>query len=150
MKSMIVIPLTLILNIKFSGSDGFYDVEFTLRYSNKFSITFCEEYQDVASKFENCIKSMITLIKGVKETISRSWVTKYKRIFLGNEQKMAKDIVKEDIAQYIKYLSTLLKMANKDQDFTCKGNIDIIGSGKKKRYESKICETYPQFLFVPK
>lgn len=111
---MIVFPLTLILNIKISGSDGCYEVEFTLRYSNKFSLVFNDEYQNISQEFENCIRNTLALVRGVKDTIGSSWVTKYQRIFGCPTDSKAKVIVKEDIAFYIKYLNGLLKKAKKD------------------------------------
>lgn len=150
LKSIIVIPLTAILNIKLTGSDGCYEVEFYLRYSNKFTIIFNDEYQNISETFERCIRGVISLVKGVKETIASSWVTKYKRIFGRVTELQAKEIVKDDIAQYMKYLRDLLKISDKDKFFDYKGNIEPVGEGSLKTYEAKYCSTYPQFLFIPK
>lgn len=147
---MIVIPLTLIRSMKINGSDGCFEVEITLRYSNKFTFIFNEEYQNMSQKFENCMKNTIALVRGMKSTMAASWVGKYYRIFSTEDEMQAKDVVKGDIAKYIKYLNDLLVKSNKEKCFDCKGNIDVVGEGNFKTYEAKICATYPQFLFVPK
>jgi hypothetical protein len=148
-KSQIMFPLTLIENMRISNTDSYCFVQIKLRYGNCFSLEAnSSKGLKNLQNFQTQIYKIYNRVKDVQKNLTSFWLNEYVNLFNIEDYKDPSDTVILKISNYIKGMTVLLEKLKYTKYFEFKENIKKI-SGKNNTYESKVCSSYPSYVFVP-
>lgn len=155
-KQSLVIPVTLIENLKIIQTNDHCEVQISLRYGNNFSLyTSVNQGRTPLEKFREQFTKVYSRIKNIHSNLSSVWLKTYSDLnpYIKHvnpiKYKDPAHIVILKIQKFIKGMNTLIEALGFSADFKIVDNLKKTTVKGTEVFQPVICDSYPTQLFIP-